>query len=153
MLETLITCIHRSPAPCFAAQELSGHVGGSRVGAHRGGRWLTHLFRVRMVRNPRTEGGLAASRDTMFGGATPSGCSCGPLSQTLCALMRCQYGPLASAALTALPTSRATRLDPQPCRRFFLPLPLSSYRTCRCGRLLDVCGHPRAACSRWARGD
>ena len=67
------------------------------------------------------------------------------------ALMRSQHGPLASAALTALPTSRATRIDAQPfrlllCRRLHLPLPLS-HRTCRCGRLLDQFGHHRAACS------
>ena len=67
------------------------------------------------------------------------------------ALLRSQHGPLASAAFTALPTSRATRIDPQPfrlllCRRLHLPLPLS-HRTCRCGRQLDVFGHHRAACS------
>ena len=67
------------------------------------------------------------------------------------ALMRSQHGPLASAAFTALPTSRATRIDPQPfrlllCRRLHLPLPLS-HRTCRCGRQLDQFGHHRAACS------
>ena len=67
------------------------------------------------------------------------------------ALLRSQHGPLASAALTTLPTSRATRIDPQPfrlllCRRLHLPLPLS-HRTCRCGRQLDVFGHQRAACS------
>ena len=59
-------------------------------------------------------------------------------------------GPLASAALTVSPTSRATRIEPQPfrlwlCRRLFLPLPLSS-RTCRCGRRLDIYGDYRAAC-------
>ena len=32
------------------------------------------------------------------------------------ALIRSQRGPLASAPLTALPTSKATRLDPQPFR-------------------------------------
>ena len=65
------------------------------------------------------------------------------------ALSRSQHGPLASAAL--IPTSRATRIDPQPfrlllCRRLHLPLP-RSHRTCRCGRQLDVFGHHRAACS------
>ena len=67
------------------------------------------------------------------------------------ALMRSQHGPLASVALTALPTSRATRIDAQPfrlllCRRLHLPLTLS-HRTCRCGRLLDQFGHHHAACS------
>ena len=66
------------------------------------------------------------------------------------ALLRSQRGPLASAAVTALPTSRATRMDGQPfrillLRRLRLPLPLSS-RTCRCGRQLDPLGHHRAAC-------
>ena len=58
------------------------------------------------------------------------------------ALIRSQCGPLASAPLTALPTSKATMLDPQffrllLCRRLHLPLPLSM-RTCRCGRQLDM---------------
>ena len=64
------------------------------------------------------------------------------------ALFRSQCGPLASAPLTALPTSKATRLDPQPfrlllCRRLHLPLPLSM----RCGRQLNIFGHHRAACA------
>ena len=66
------------------------------------------------------------------------------------ALIRSQCGPLASAPLTALPTSKATRLDPQLfrlllCRRLHMPLPLSM-RTCRCGRQLDMFHHDRAAC-------
>ena len=67
------------------------------------------------------------------------------------ALMRSQHGPLASAPLTPLPTSRVMRLDAQPfrlllCRRLHLPLPLTQ-RTCRCGRQLDFLGHHRAACA------
>ena len=67
------------------------------------------------------------------------------------ALMRSQHGPLASAALTAVPTNRMTRIEAQPfrlllLRRLRLPLPLTS-RTCRCGRQLDSFGHHRAACS------
>ena len=61
-------------------------------------------------------------------------------------------GPVGAVALTALPTSRATRIEPQPfriwlCRRLRLPLPLTS-RKCRCGHRLDKFGHHRAACSR-----
>ena len=64
---------------------------------------------------------------------------CGLVCRTRRALLRSQHGPLASAALTALP-SRATCIDCQPfrvllCRRLHLPLPLS-HRTCRCGRQL-----------------
>ena len=67
------------------------------------------------------------------------------------ALLRSQHGPLASAPFTALPTSRVTRIDAQPlrllmCRRLHLQLPLN-LRTCRCGRLLDMDGHHRAACA------
>ena len=56
--------------------------------------------------------------------------------------------PLASASLTALPTSKATRVDAQLfrvflCRRLHLAPP----RTCRCGRQLDKFGHHRAACA------
>ena len=73
------------------------------------------------------------------------------LSDPELALMRFQHGPLASAVLTAVPTSRMTRIEAQPfrlllLRRLRLPLPLTS-RTCRCGRLLDSFGHHRAACS------
>ena len=67
------------------------------------------------------------------------------------AMMRSQHGPLASSALTAVPTHRMTKIDPQLFRvvlrrRLGLSLPLSS-RTCRCGRHLDPLGHHRAACS------
>ena len=53
------------------------------------------------------------------------------LSDSTRALLRSQHGPLASAPLTALPTSKATRLEAQPfrvflCRRLHLPLPLWS---------------------------
>ena len=69
------------------------------------------------------------------------------LTDSTRALLRSQHGPLASAPLTALPTSKATRLEAQPfrvflCRRLHLPLPLSM-RTCRCGRQLDMFGHHR----------
>ena len=67
------------------------------------------------------------------------------------ALFRSQHGPLASVPFTALPTSRATRMDAQPfrillCRRLHLEL-LLTLRTCRCGRQLDMFGHHRAACA------
>ena len=56
-------------------------------------------------------------------------------------------GPLASRTTmsprTATSTDTPTRRQP----RLWLPLPLTS-RTCRCGRLFDVHGHHRAACSR-----
>ena len=73
------------------------------------------------------------------------------LTDSARALFRSQHGPLASSPLTALPTSTATRLDPQPfrpllCRRLHLPL-LLSMRTCRCGRQHDIFGHHRAACA------
>ena len=67
------------------------------------------------------------------------------LNDSARAFIRSQCGPLASAPLTALPTSKATRLDPQPfrllwCRRLHTHLPLSM-RTCRCGRQFDMFGH------------
>ena len=73
------------------------------------------------------------------------------LTDSARALVRSQHGPLASAPLTVLPTSKATRLDPQPfrfllCRRLHLPLPLSM-RTCQRGRQHDIFGHHRAACA------
>ena len=66
------------------------------------------------------------------------------------ALLRSQHGHLASAAMTALPTSSATKIAALPfrlllCRRLRLPPPLSA-RACRCARQLDVFGHHRAAC-------
>ena len=56
---------------------------------------------------------------------------------------------MASAALTAIPSRKESRLEPQSFRLLFLrrlrlPLPLSA-RSCRCGRPLDVLGHHRAA--------
>ena len=73
------------------------------------------------------------------------------LSDITRALMRSQHGPLASAPLTALLTSKATGLEAQPflvflCRRLHLLL-LLSMRTCRCGRQLDMLGHHHAACA------
>ena len=51
----------------------------------------------------------------------------------------------------AMPIQRVSRIDSEEfrvlvLRRLRLPLPLS-VRSCRCGRLLDVLGHHRAACS------
>ena len=68
------------------------------------------------------------------------------------ALVRSQSVPLASVPFTALPIHRISRMDPEPfrvllLRRLRMPLPLN-VRACRCGRLLDVLGHHRAACSR-----
>ena len=67
------------------------------------------------------------------------------------ALLRSQAGLMASVAFVAIPSSRETRIDPQPfrllfLRRLWLPLPLHA-RSCRCGRPLDVLGHHRAACA------
>ena len=51
--------------------------------------------------------------------------------------------------MTALPTGSETTIPSHLFRIVLLrqPLPLSE-RSCRCGRLLDVCGHHRAACAR-----
>ena len=73
------------------------------------------------------------------------------LSDSSRALLGSQHGPLAFASLTALPTSKATRVDAQPfrvflCRRLHLPFPLSM-RTCRCGRQLDKFRLHHAACA------
>ena len=67
------------------------------------------------------------------------------------AMVRSQSGPLASVPFTAMPTSRVTRITSDLFRVLLLrrlrsPLPLC-VRSCRCGRLLDVLGHHRAACS------
>ena len=58
---------------------------------------------------------------------------------------------LSYSSLTALPTSKATRVDAKPfrvflCRRLHLALPLT-LRTCRCGRQLDKLSHHRGACA------
>ena len=68
------------------------------------------------------------------------------------ALVRSQAGPMSGMALSATPTSLLTRIEPHLFRIVLLRrlrqlLPLSA-RTCRCGRLLDVLGHHRAACAR-----
>ena len=68
------------------------------------------------------------------------------------AMVRSQSGPLSSVLFTAMPTNRLRRTDAEQLRvlllrRFRLPLPFS-VRSCRCGRLLDVLGHHREACSR-----
>ena len=68
------------------------------------------------------------------------------------AMVRSQSGPLSSVPFTAMPVDRVSRIDAEQfrvllLRRLRLPLPLS-VRTCRCGCLLDVLGHHRAACSR-----
>ena len=73
------------------------------------------------------------------------------------ALVRSQSGPLASVPFTALPIHRISKIDPDPfrellLRRLHMPLPLN-VRACRCGRLLDVLGHHRAAgLGSWAKG-
>ena len=59
-------------------------------------------------------------------------------------MIRSQAGPGAGAAFTVVPLSRETKIPSHLfrvvlLRRFRLPLPLSVH-TCRCGRLLDVCG-------------
>ena len=72
------------------------------------------------------------------------------LTDTEAALLRSQAGPMASATLTAIPSRKEFRLEPQSIRLLFfrrlrLPLPLSA-RSCRCGRPLDVLGHHSTAC-------
>ena len=67
------------------------------------------------------------------------------------ALLRSQSGPMSGLPFSAVPSSSARfpahLFRMLLLRRLWLPLPLTS-RTCRCGRLLDVHGHHRAACSR-----
>ena len=72
--------------------------------------------------------------------------------QQVQALVRSQAGPGAAAALTTVPTNFGTTIPSHLFRvvlfrRLRQPLSLS-VRNCRCGRLLDVCGHHRAACAR-----
>ena len=152
--ETLITGIHRGPAPCFAAVRTC-------QGTLEEAGLEIPSWRTLADTPPQREDGAEPAEPKVGWQHRATRCledqhlrvQLWPtLTDPVRTLMRSQCGPLASAALTVLPTSRATRLDPQPfrmwlCRRLFLPLPLSS-RTCRCGRLLDVYGHHRAACSR-----
>ena len=84
-------------------------------------------------------------------GELVEGCVRPRLSQSEQALFRSQGGPLSSVPFTCFPTSPLTRFDASLfcvllLRRLWLPLPPSS-RFCRCGRLLDVLGHHRAACA------
>ena len=77
---------------------------------------------------------------------------CGHSSLQRTAMVRSQSGPLSSVPFTAVPTNWVTRFEAEQfrvllLRRLRLPLPLS-FRSCRCGRLLDALGHHRAACSR-----
>ena len=152
--ETLIMGIHRDPSPCFVAVR---HCQGLLEGAGLDVPSWRSLANTPPVLDPEADptepkrgwqhrAARCLEERHLRRQVWPT------LSDPARALVRSQQGPLASAALTALPTSRATRIDPQPfrvwlCRRLFLPLPLSS-RTCRCGRLLDMYGHHRAACSR-----
>ena len=74
------------------------------------------------------------------------------LPSSMRALIRSQAGPMGGMALSATPTSMLTRIEPHLfrivlLRRLRQPLPLSA-RSCRCGRLLDILGHHRAACAR-----
>ena len=147
--ETLITGIHRGPTPCFApVRTCQGTLeeAGLEIPS----------WRTLADTPPQREDGAEPAEPKVEWQHRATRCledqhlrvQLWPtLTNPVRALMRSQCGPLASAALTALPTNRATRLDPQPFRMWLCPLPLSS-RTCRCGRLLDVYGHHRAACSR-----
>ena len=72
-------------------------------------------------------------------------------SQTERALMLSQSGPMCGEPFTCFPSIKETRFDPQSFRLLLLrclrlPLPLTA-RRCQCGRLLDSCGHHRAACA------
>ena len=67
------------------------------------------------------------------------------------ALLRSQGGPMSGVPFTSVPTSAISRFESSVFRvllqrRLWLPLPPST-RKCRCGRLLDVRGHHRAACA------
>ena len=65
----------------------------------------------------------------------------GPETDPQIALLRSQSGPLASAPFINLPTDKVSRIDSWSFRFLVLrclrqPLPLT-FRSCRCGRLLD----------------
>ena len=72
-------------------------------------------------------------------------------NQTERALMLSQSGPMCGEPFTCFPSIKETRFNPQSFRLLLLrclrlPLPLTA--RCQCGRLLDSCGHHRAACAR-----
>ena len=74
------------------------------------------------------------------------------LTDSECAMLRSQSGPLAGVPLSTTPSNILSRIDSHLfrvllLRRLRLPLSLSA-RQCRCGRLLDAFGHHRAACAR-----
>ena len=73
-----------------------------------------------------------------------------PLSTLAEQAHRSQGGPMSVVPFTSFPTSAISRFKSSVFRvllqrRLWLPLPPST-RKCRCGRLLDVRGHHRAAC-------
>ena len=75
-----------------------------------------HTANAGMMQTHRAQAWLAALGVSISGSATLQEGGGPTLTDPNQALPRLQRGPLASAALTTLPTSRATRIDPQPFR-------------------------------------